>query len=262
MTASSSHSRHAVILAAGKGTRMKSDLPKVAMPLAGKPMVEHVLDELLPLHLESLILVVGYRSEVVEEIANSWQSKHTDAPKIQFAIQAEQKGTAHAFLQAEAALEGRSGLVLVTAGDMPLLRTGSIDRLFSEAADTKTGVAGAVLSAHLNRPKGYGRMVRDEADNLLKIVEEKDADDTIKAINEVNTGCYVFQIPEIFNILKKIDSNNNQNEYYLPDAIKIYRDLNRPFRCVLLDDHRESLGANTQEDLLHLEEIYSQMNQP
>lgn len=256
MTDSASSARHAVVLAAGKGTRMQSDLPKVAMPLNGRPMIQHVLDRLAPLKLDTLTLVVGYRRDVVEELAHTWKKDHPTAPEIRFALQEEQKGTAHAFLQAEPALTGKSGLALVTAGDMPLLRTRSIDRLFSEAASNG---AGAVLSAHLENPKGYGRMVRDTAGNLNRIVEEKDADEPTKAIQEVNTGCYVFRIPEIFAVLKQIDSNNKQNEYYLPDAVKLYRERGDQFRCVLLDDYRESMGANTREDLVQLEQIHSQM---
>lgn len=256
MTDSASIPRHAVVLAAGKGTRMQSDLPKVAMPLHGRPMIQHVLDRIAPLNLETITLVVGYRRDVVEELALRWSKDHPEAPKIQFALQEEQKGTAHAFLQAEGVLKDRSGLALVAAGDMPLLRTRSIERLFYEA---ESGAAGAVLSAHLDNPRGYGRMVRDDSGKLLRIVEEKDADEPTKAIREVNTGCYVFRIPDIFTVLRQIDSNNKQNEYYLPDAVKLYRERGEPFFCVQLDDYRESLGANTREDLLQLEQIYSQM---
>lgn len=253
----SSLARHAVVLAAGKGTRMQSDLPKVAMPMNGRPMVLHVLDRLLSLNLESITLVVGYRREVVEDLAHSWQRERTGRPPIHFALQAEQKGTAHAFLQAEDALAGQQGLALVTAGDMPLLRPASFDRLFASAVSD--GMAGAVLSAKLENPKGYGRMVRDTDGSLARIVEEKDADDATKALQEVNTGCYVFRIPEIFNILKQIDSNNKQNEYYLPDAVRIYRERKERFGCILLEDANEAMGANTVEDLARLEEIHRTM---
>ena len=248
--------RYAVILAAGKGTRMQSDLPKVAMTLHNRPMILHVLDQLLPLKLSKIAIVVGYRREVVEEIVNQWINENPTAPKIDFAVQQEQKGTAHAFLQAETTFSNQAGFVLVTAGDMPLLRSSSLETLFNEAAFDSVG---AVLSAKLENPTGYGRMVRDSNKNLERIIEEKDADEFTKKINEVNTGCYVFQIPEIFNILKRIDTNNNQNEYYLPDAIQLYRQNGNFFKCVPLDDYRESLGANTRDDLLSLEEIYKQM---
>lgn len=253
----SSPARHAVVLAAGKGTRMQSDLPKVAMPMNGRAMILHVLDRLLPLHLESITLVVGYRREVVEDLAARWQSEQPGRTPIHFALQAEQKGTAHAFLQAEPSLSGKRGLALVTAGDMPLLRPSSFDRLFASAASNE--MVGAVLSAELENPKGYGRMVRDTDGSLARIVEEKDADEATKALHEVNTGCYVFRIPEIFQILKQIDSNNKQNEYYLPDAIRIYRERKERFGCILLDDAHEAMGANTVEDLARLEEIHRTM---
>ncbi|MBW7859077.1 MAG: NTP transferase domain-containing protein [Leptonema sp. (in: Bacteria)] len=248
--------RHAVILAAGKGTRMQSDLPKVAMPLNNRPMILHVLDQLLPLQLNTITIVVGYRREVVEDLVNQWKAENNTSSEIHFAIQQEQKGTAHAFLQSEAVLSNQTGFALVTAGDMPLLRTLSLETLFNEVA---SGASGAVLSAQLENPKGYGRMVRDSNGNLDRIVEEKDADEPTKKINEVNTGCYVFQIPEIFDLLKRIDSNNNQNEYYLPDAIRLYRQNGNLFKCVQLTDYRESMGANTRDDLVTLEEIYKQM---
>lgn len=256
MTDSASSARHAVVLAAGKGTRMQSDLPKVAMPLNGRPMIQHVLDRLAPLQLKTLTIVVGYRREVVEELVLAWKKDHPQAPDIHFALQAEQKGTAHAFLQAETVLADQEGLALVTAGDMPLLRTTSLNRLFQEA---DSNGAGAVLSARLDNPTGYGRMVRDADGMLQKIVEEKDADEATRAIHEVNTGCYVFRIPEIFSLLKQIDSNNQQNEYYLPDAVKLYRQKGDQFCCVMLEDHRESMGANTPQDLMQLEQIHGQM---
>lgn len=253
----SSSARHAVILAAGKGTRMQSDLPKVAMTVNGRPMILHVLDRLLPLKLDDITIVVGYRREVVEDLVNGWKADHPNAPDLRFALQAEQKGTAHAVLVAEPTLQGKTGLTLVTAGDMPLLRSRSIERLFQAA--TSNGAIGAVLSATVENPRGYGRMVRDGAGNLVRIVEEKDADEATRAISEVNTGCYIFQIPAIFEILRRIDSNNRQNEYYLPDAIRIYAEQGQQFRCVLLEDSRESLGANTPEELGQLEKFHQQM---
>ncbi len=249
--------RYAVILAAGKGTRMNSDLPKVLMEVHQKPMVFHVLDHLIPLQLQKIVIVVGYKKDLVIQNISSYinSNYYLSNTEIEFVEQQEQLGTGHAFLMAEKVLHSEKGYVLVTAGDMPFLKTESFLKLFRlvEIEDC----AGSILGAILENPKGYGRFVRDSNKKLLKIVEEKDASEEIKKIKEVNTGCYVFKLPEIFSILKEIKNSNKQNEYYLPDVIEIYRGKGQYFMDFILEDYRESLGANTKEELEYLNQVYS-----
>lgn len=250
-------SRYAVILAAGKGTRMQSDLPKVLMELAGKPMLFHVLDNIFPLQLESIFIVVGYKKELVMDSVLSYvrNSYPVYEEKVVFVEQKEQLGTAHAFMMAEPFLSTRKGYVLVTAGDMPLLSKDTFEKMFGMCISHQA--SGLVLGARLENPAGYGRFVRDREGNLLRIVEEKDADEEIKKIKEVNTGCYVFRVPEIFAELKEIKNKNSQKEYYLPDVIEISRLKNKKFLDFMLDDHREALGANTREELNLLNSIFT-----
>jgi len=238
--------RAAVVLAAGKGTRMKSDLPKVAVPVLGKAMLLYVLDHLKEAGFERVILIVGYAREVVESLVRDRKDM-----AIEFALQSEQKGTAHAFLCAEAALSGFTGSVLVTCGDMPLIRTETFNSLMKQHEAQKN--AATVLSAVLEDPKGYGRLVRSSGGQLLRIVEEKDADEETKKIRETNTASYVFEAPQIFSILKQIDTNNKQNEYYLPDAIAILNQRNERVGVCFTRDADEALGANSPEDVLTLE---------
>ncbi|GIX40404.1 MAG: hypothetical protein KatS3mg129_0137 [Leptospiraceae bacterium] len=250
-------SKYAVVLAAGKGTRMKSELPKVLMEVAHKPMILHVLDNLIPLNLEQIVIVVGYKKELVIDKVNQYIASNYDnyKNKIFFVEQKEQLGTGHAFLMTESLLGNKEGYILVTAGDMPLLQTQSFSKLFDLVIEKN--LPGGVLGSRLENPTGYGRLVRNEQNLLERIIEEKDATDEIKKIKEVNTGCYVFKLPEIFAILKEIKNNNNQNEYYLPDVVEIYRKKNQNFGDFILNDYRESLGANTKEELENLNHIYN-----
>lgn len=249
---------YAVVLAAGKGVRMKSELPKVLMEVAQKPMVLHVLDHLIPLNLKKIIIVVGYKKGLVIDKVHEYLKKQYPNLKndfIEFVEQKEQLGTGHAFLMSESILKNSNGYVLVTAGDMPFIKTASFLKLFEIAQ--KDHFAGSILGSVLENPEGYGRFVRDNQNILQKIVEEKDASEEIKQIREVNTGCYVFKLPEIFDIIKEIGNNNSQNEYYLPDVIQIYRNKNLFFGDYILHDYREALGANTKEELEYLNTIYN-----
>lgn len=249
--------RFAVVLAAGKGTRMKSELPKVLMEVAHKPMIFHVIDNLIPLNFDKIIIVVGYKKDLVIDSVNAYIKENYPSfiHQILFVEQKEQLGTGHAFLMTENILKNKEGYVLVTAGDMPLIRTESFYQLFKMMENQS--IAGVVMGSKLENPTGYGRFVRDKNDQLERIVEEKDATEDIKKIKEVNTGCYVFKLPEIFDILKEIKSNNNQNEYYLPDVIEIYKKKNQIFGDFILQDYREALGANTVEELENLNRIYN-----
>lgn len=242
----------AVILAAGKGTRMKSELPKVALPMAGKPMIQHVLENLESLNLSRIAVVVGYRQE---EVKNRIDLNRF--PQVVFAEQIEQKGTAHALLAAREAIGTEEGSLLVTAGDMPLIQPDTFRQLFDAQEQQKT--AACVLSSIQPDPTGYGRLVRDAEGFLERIVEEKDADEETKKIKESNSGTYIFESPGIFEILTNIDSNNRQNEYYLPDAVQVYRGRGRKIGTLVLEDTDQTLGANTVDELTMLEEKYNKL---
>ncbi len=236
----------AVVLAAGKGTRMKSELPKVAVPLSGKPMILHVLDNLVQAGIKKIVIVVGYKKEEVISLIPSYPGVD-----IQFANQEEQLGTAHAVLSAEENLKDFQGPVMVACGDMPLIHSRTFFGLLE--SHNKNQNKATVLSARLENPMGYGRLVRNGNGSLQRIVEEKDATDEIRKIQETNTGTYVFDAPDIFNILKNINSENAQNEYYLPDAIEIFRSHGENVGSVILEDPLEAMGANSREDIETLE---------
>jgi UDP-N-acetylglucosamine pyrophosphorylase len=242
------NSTTAVILAAGKGTRMKSEHPKVAVSVAGRAMLNHVIDHLLNAGIRNFVIVVGYRKEEVMNLVPS-----IPGISIQYAEQTEQKGTAHALLCTESLLRDFSGNILVASGDMPLVRSSTFRELIED--HNQNHRSATVLSARMAEPFGYGRLVRDDRGRLLKIVEEKDADEAIRSIQEVNTGTYVFESPRIFEILKKIDTGNLQKEYYLTDAVALFRSENSPVDSLMVKDNTESLGANSMEDVHRIEEI-------
>ena len=245
----------ALVLAAGKGTRMKSELPKVALPLAQKPMLIHVLEKLIQAGIKHITLVVGYKKEEIFKLVPEYlPDLKSKGVLVEYVEQAEQKGTAHAVLMGRDALSSFQGLLLVTNGDMPLLQA----KTFSGLLEThvREGFAATVLSSRLENPFGYGRLVRDENGNLERIVEEKDATDEIRKIQEVNSGTYVFESPGIFTDLTRIGSNNKQNEYYLPDIMSLLRGEGKAVGSLVMDNPDEALGANSKEDLTVLEEKF------
>ncbi len=249
MSVAISESR-ALILAAGKGTRMKSDKPKAVMPLADKPMLVHVIESLVAAGVKHITIVVGYRQEDVRAVVPEIEGVSFD-----FAEQIEQKGTAHAVLSAEDNLKDHGGLLLVTNGDMPLIRSTT----FREMLETHSGkgYSATVLSSEVDDPAGYGRLVRDEQGRLTHIVEEKDATDEIRKIKEVNSGTYVFQCPDVFDVIRRVGSDNKQNEYYLPDVVKLLRADGKETGSLVMADSSEALGANSPEELQHLEKLFN-----
>ena len=238
----------AIVLAAGKGVRMQSEMPKVLHRLSGKPLVLHVIDNLIYAGLkeEDIIVVVGYRGDdVIHAIGN----------RVQFVWQNEQLGTGHAVMQAEPVLQGYNGIVIVACGDVPLIKPETFSMLFATTNDQKTGAV--VLTMELENPFGYGRIIRDEHGNLLKIVEEKDATTQQKAIREVNTGTYAFKSPLLFQGLKTITTENAQREYYLPDALTYIRSTGNTIKIIKLEDPIQGSGINSKEELSKLEDIIS-----
>jgi bifunctional UDP-N-acetylglucosamine pyrophosphorylase/glucosamine-1-phosphate N-acetyltransferase len=236
---------NAVILAAGKGKRMKSDLAKVLHPVLGLPMVAYVIRAVREAGSRRIIVVVGHqRDRVREALADQ---------EVEFAVQAEQLGTAHALAQTEEMLAGEHGDLLVLAGDTPLLTGRTLRRLVDR--HHRTGAAATVLTATFEDPGGYGRIVRTPEGLLDAIVEDRDAAGSEKEIREINTGAYCFQTPLIFEILQHVDTANRQSEYYLTDAIALLRSRGMVVGAVMAEDWQEMLGINSAAQLAKVEQM-------
>lgn len=237
-----------IILAAGKGARMQSDLPKVFHPVLGEPMLAHVLKTTQKLKPAKILVVVGHRRELITDFFKDWP--------VEFVVQAEQKGTGHAVLMAEPNLAGFKGTVLILAGDVPLLSERTLRRLLDFHHQQKA--AATDLTAVLPAGGNYGRIVRQPNGEILKIVEKKDASPEELKINEVNTGTFCFDKEALFAALKEVRSENAQKEYYLTDTIEILRNQKRPVFAFSTDDPAETLGVNTKDELAEIEEILRQ----
>ena len=236
---------HVVILAAGKGTRMKSADPKVLHRSGGLPLIEHVLRAADSLSPKTTVVVVGHLSARVEAGLGT-------RPGLRFALQEPQLGTGHALLQAEPHLGGESGTVVLLSGDVPLLRPETLQRLVR--THLTRGAAATVLTARVSGPHEYGRIVRHDG-RIAAIVEHKDATPEQRAIDEINSGIYAFALEPLFAALKSIGSANAQAEYYLPDLVAIYRAQGREVETVLLEDAREILGVNSRKELADVSAI-------
>jgi bifunctional UDP-N-acetylglucosamine pyrophosphorylase / glucosamine-1-phosphate N-acetyltransferase len=237
--------RASIILAAGKGTRMGSAMPKVLHHVGGVPMIKHVLTSAKAAGIEKNVVVVGHMSDLVQrEICN-------DAI---CALQPEQKGTGHAVMVTAKYFENPDTTVVVLSGDSPLVRPGTIKKLMDYHEATEADVT--VLTAMLDEPFAYGRIIRDEEGHLERIVEEKDATAEEKTIKEINTGTYCFNAGMLFDALKEVDTDNSQGEYYLTDVLEIIREKGGTIRVMSDSDATEVLGVNTLEQLAEVEKIY------
>lgn len=230
---------HVVILAAGKGTRMKSQLPKVLHPVAGVPMIEHVLAVSGALAPASTTVVVGHMGDHVRGALAA--HSHTE-----FVVQEPQLGTAHALLQTEPLLCSESGTVVLLSGDVPALRVATLEQLVSTHRNAQAALT--VVTAQVDEPHGYGRIVRDGG-NLAKIVEEKDATPDERTITEINAGIYAFDLDGLFEAVRSIGASNAQREYYLPDLVSIYRAAGRVVETVTVADAAEIQGINSRAEL-------------
>lgn len=229
----------AIILAAGKGTRMKSSLCKVLHPVAGRPMISYVVDAVRACGLQKIVLVVGHQASDV-------MSRFADAD-IEFAIQEPQLGTGHAVAAAREALSGFSGEVLILCGDVPLITPETLEK-FQDLHREKSSRL-TVMTTHVKNPHGYGRIVRNESRQIVGIVEEKDAGDTQKTINEINTGIYIARAELLFSLLSGIKNNNAQGEYYLTDIVTAAVNAFEPVHGFVLEDGVEAAGINTRAEL-------------
>ncbi|MEX2169690.1 MAG: NTP transferase domain-containing protein [Pirellulales bacterium] len=237
---SANDSAVAIVLAAGKGTRMKSDLPKVLVPVCGRAMIRYVLDALRAAGSGRILVVIGYRSDLVlQELAGE--------PGVEFVEQTEQLGTGHAVMVCREALAGHKGPVLVVAGDSPMLQVSSLQMLFAEfARDRPACLLGTAIR---DNPHGLGRIVRDDQGEFLAIVEEKDATPEQRAITEVNMSTYVFDGVSLLWALDQLTTNNAQAEYYITDCPSILRNAGKAVQALAALQPCEALSINTPEEL-------------
>lgn len=226
----------ALILAAGKGTRMKSDLPKVIHKVNGIPMVKKILNELEVLGTEENILILGHKKEVVLE----------ELGEVKYVVQEQQLGTGHAIMQTEELLKDYDGDVMILCGDTPLLRNETLKEMYE--AHKKSGAATTILTSIYENPFGYGRIVKD-GEKVTAIIEEKEADEEIKKIKEVNAGVYCCNAKDLFAALSKVTNNNEKGEYYLTDIVGIQVAEGKAVASFILEDNEEILGVNSKVEL-------------
>ena len=242
--------RHVIVLAAGKGTRMKSSRAKVLHRLAGFPLVEHVLRAAAPLDARSTTLVVGHQADALE---HPLQLSGLDG--LRFARQEPQLGTAHALLQAEPLFVGVTGTLVVLSGDAPLIGARTLTRLVE--THEASGAAATVLTAVLERPYGYGRILQRDG-QLARIVEESDASLEQRQIREVNSGIYAFDLAPLFATLHEVPAAGPKNERYLPAVVPLYRRQQLPVETVVAADPNEIRGINSQSELAEVSSIVRQ----
>lgn len=240
----------AVILAAGKGTRMESDLPKVLVPVLGRPMIHYVLDAVREAGIGRILVVVGYRSDLVRaELARE--------TRIEFFEQAEQLGTGHAVMMCRTALERHQGGVFILTGDSPMTQPSSLNRL-AHAFD-QSQPACIVGTAFKENPAGLGRVVRDDGDNFLRIVEEKDTSPEQRAIKEVNMSTYVFDAADLLWSLDRMTNKNVQEEYYITDCPGILQAAGKKVAASPVLQPCEAMSINTVAELAAVEEEMKRM---
>ncbi|MFH1537811.1 MAG: NTP transferase domain-containing protein [bacterium] len=227
-----------IILAAGKGTRMKSELPKVLHEAGGKPLVLYPVDLLRELGAKRILVVLGHGIEQVRRVLDD---------SVETVHQEPQLGTGHAVMVCAPLIEDEKGDVVVLYGDMPFLKASTIRKLLD--THREGGFAATILTAITDERPSYGRIVRGGDGTVLRIVEAKDATDEELKIREVNSGTYCFRVPDLLEALRRISDDNAQGEYYLTDAIGILRGLGGMIGAMAMDDPDEILGVNTVEEL-------------
>ena len=233
---------HIGILAAGKGSRMESDLPKVLHQLNGKSLIDYVLETASELMPKSITIVVGFEKELVKN--------HINVDHVDYVSQDQQLGTGHAVLQMADKLGSKSGHLLILSGDVPNIKSTSLTPIINEHINKNHNAT--VLTAILDDSTGYGRIIRKNTGQLLKIVEQKDCNPIERKIKEINSGIFIFKISHLFEELRKIKSNNAQNEYYLTDVIELIG-KKMPVHAEIIEDSSEVMGINTINQLSSLE---------
>lgn len=225
--------RYAVVLAAGKGTRMKSKLYKVLHQVAGKSMIEHVVDSVKQAGVDQIVTIVGHGADSVKETLGDQSS---------YSFQAEQLGTAHAVKMAKDVLKDQTGTTLVVCGDTPLITPETLNALVQHHENSNAQVT--VLSATAPNPFGYGRIVRDDEGQLAEIVEQKDATQAEQQIDEISTGIFAFDNQTLFRLLEEVKNDNSQGEYYLPDVVALALKVGKKAEVYRTDDFDEIMGVN------------------
>ncbi len=233
----------ALVLAAGQGKRIKSDLPKVLHKVCGKEMVNHVIDTIRKSGIQDANIIIGKGAELVKE--------RTEEKKVTYSLQSEQLGTGHAVQCASEFLKGKKGTVAVFAGDTPLIKESTIKNLFNTHIEGKN--AATILTAIVDDPTGYGRIIRS-GNEVLKIVEHKDCNEEELKVNEMNSAIYCFDIKLLYESLSKLSNNNEQGEYYLTDVIEILKSAGHNIGAVVTD-FEETIGVNSRAQLAQAEEI-------
>lgn len=235
-----------IILAAGKGTRMKSKLPKVLHKVGGKPMLQHVIDAAKAAGSTREVVVIGSGAELVKESFSG----------VEFVLQAEQLGTGHAVLCAKEKFANSDDTILVLCGDTPLF-TGELLKKFVEK-HINSKAAATVLTAEMPNAAGYGRIIREDDGTFKKIVEHKDANSYERLVTEVNAGVYCFDAQKLFAALASVKNENAQGEYYLPDVLTILKNDNEKINAVVVDDYKQTLGINSRVQLAAADKILRQ----
>lgn len=235
--------RNVIILAAGKGTRMKSELPKCACPILGKPMILYLVDACLDAGIENIIVVLGYKKEIIKEVLKDYSN-------ISYAYQDEQLGTGHACMMTKELLKNVEGSTVIVPGDMPLVGKENLVNLIKYHEDNNLSMT--ILSSIFENPFSYGRIIR-ENNFVTSIIEEKEATEEQKQIKEINTGLYVVDNQTLFASLDQIDNNNSKNEYYLTDIVKVIS-KNDLVDAVVCDYDYHLTGINDLETLRFVEE--------
>lgn len=234
-----------VIMAAGKGTRMKrDDIPKVCNLVLGKPLIQYVVDQAKSIAADKIICVVGHQQEIVRETLKN--------EPVLFAEQLEQLGTGHAVLQTNPLLKNFNGDVIVLSGDVPLLRADTLSALLNKHRSGK--YAATVLTALTDEPRGYGRVLRTDDDLFDRVVEHKDATDNQLKIKEINSGIYVFDSKLLFEKLPEVGNSNAQGEYYLPDVLPLLKSTGAKVGVEICETFSEIQGINTVAELKAVEE--------
>ncbi len=234
----------AIILAAGKGTRMKSKKSKLVQKIYGKEIVKRAVENAQKAGVKDIVAVVGYMKEEVMNVLGD---------NVKYAFQEEMLGTGHAVIQAKEYLKNKKGKVLVLNGDVPLLRPETINKLLEKSTENKEYAT--LLTAIYDNPRGYGRIIRDEGGNISAIVEEKDTTEEQKLIKEINAGIYCFDIVELLSALEEIKPNNAQGEYYITDVIEIMNKKGLKTGAVVVEDNTEILGINDRIQLEMLTKV-------
>lgn len=236
--------KSAIILAAGQGTRIKSNLPKVLHKVAGKEMVNHVIDTMRKANIEDVNIIIGKGAELVRE--------KTTTRNVTYSLQSEQLGTGHAVKCAIDFLKGKQGTVGIFCGDAPLIKSETVEKLFENHEKNKNSAT--LLSSIVEDPTGYGRIIRDDNNEVLKIVEHKDCNSEEIKVNEMNAALYCFDIEDLVESLDKLSNNNNQGEYYLTDVIEILKQKDKKVGAVVIN-YEETIGVNSRIQLAEAEEI-------